>query len=186
MVDLSKNIKVIWNLAGLNKDFVVNVNTIEEAGLILQILKNYDDYLVIEAKKPLHTCNGKIRIKNKTKNSWKTYTEQTVEDISFKVALERNNSNLRIWYVHFVLMEAFHTFVTTVEEAILINSTLELYDKFLYDNKLISGYNIGNGLEIYREGDWKEYYCTDVNSDYEGMDIHEIRQELEEKKKNLN
>lgn len=88
----------------------------------------------------------------------------------------KDMEKLKVWWIPQVPMKAFEVDVKSVDEAEKILNVLADYDLFQYENHVKGDYANASGLLYWdeEEKDWLEWYCTDENSEYEGMDIGEI------------
>ena len=65
---------------------------------------------------------------------------------------------LRIWHIPQVPMEPFYVVVHSTADAVLVLNALADYDLFQFDNNVKPDYTNAQGLEIYENGGWSEYY----------------------------
>lgn len=78
---------------------------------------------------------------------------------------------LRVWHIPQVPMKPFYVSVASVNEAILILTTLWDYDAFQYENKVKPDYCNASGLEVFEDGEWCDW-C-----DEDGNDIDDVIRE---------
>lgn len=85
-------------------------------------------------------------------------------------------NKLRVWYIPQVPGKAFHVYVRTVDEAVLVMNALANYDLFQYDNNIKGDYCKMSGLEMYDkslteedlvdmglEDKWVEWFFEDTD-----------------------
>ncbi|BBK09199.1 superinfection exclusion protein [Klebsiella phage 05F01] len=102
-------------------------------------------------------------------------------------------NKLRVWHIPQVLGKAFHVYVNTVDEAVLVMNALADYDLFQYDNNIKGDYCNVSGLEMYDESlteedlvdmdlkdKWIEWYLEDTDNDIYYEDIQDYIRSNEE------
>jgi len=77
------------------------------------------------------------------------------------------NGQLEVWWIPQVPMTGFRVPVNSLVEAKLILKTLGDYDLFQFDNNIKPDYSNAGGLEVFRDGEWEEWYDDDMG---EGID----------------
>lgn len=74
-----------------------------------------------------------------------------------------NDGELRVWHIPQAPMGAFHYPVASVQEAILLLNCLAQYDLFQFEHDVKPDYSNAQGLEVFEDGEWIEYYDEDGN-----------------------
>jgi len=82
--------------------------------------------------------------------------------------------NLRVWHIPQVPGNPFHVKVKSPEQAIDIMNILADYDLCQLENKIKPDYSSLQGLEIFEDGEWIEWYSDD------GDEIQEYAETLQE------
>lgn len=71
--------------------------------------------------------------------------------------------DLRVWHIPQVPMKAFRVPVATPQEAALLMRALANYDRFQFEHNVKPDYCNAQGLEVFEDGEWCEWY--DENGD---------------------
>ena len=88
---------------------------------------------------------------------------------------EPKEGSLRVYHFPQLQMEkAFHVEASSVDEAIKVLDVLALYDIFQLENNIKPDYCNAQGLEVFEDGEWSEWYSED------GDDIGDHCRYLEE------
>lgn len=82
---------------------------------------------------------------------------------------EPRNGALRVWHIPQVPGKQFYVEVLSVEAGIVILDILAKYDQFQFDHRIKPDYANAQGLQVFEEGEWAEWY------DEDGNDIGELR-----------
>ena len=77
-----------------------------------------------------------------------------------------HEGDLRVWHIPQIPMKAFHIPVSTPEDAIRVMRILAEYDMFEYKNNVKDDYFNAQGLEVFEDGEWVDWY----NEDGDGID----------------
>ena len=86
--------------------------------------------------------------------------------------IAKYRGNGRVWHIPQAPVEPYYVYVDFIEEAILIITSLKLYDNYLRSCKLIPEYISVTGFEMFEGGEWIEW--RDPNT---GCDIEEFMEE---------
>jgi hypothetical protein len=79
---------------------------------------------------------------------------------------------LRVWHIPQVPMDAFTVPVSDPKEAIRIMKLLADYDIFQFENNVKPDYSSAQGLEVFEDGEWSDWYSKD------GEDIQEYMENM--------
>ena len=77
---------------------------------------------------------------------------------------------LRVWHIPQVPCKSFKVYVNTVQEAKKILETLAIYELFKLEYKIKPDYSNAQGLEVYEDGEWCDWY----NEDGEDIDDYKV------------
>jgi Superinfection exclusion gene product 17 len=89
--------------------------------------------------------------------------------VSRKAKDEANEGDLRVWHIPQVPMKPFHVAVRNIREADLILETLAFYDIFQFKNKIKPDYSNAAGLEVFKEGEWEDWYDEESGDSYDDL-----------------
>lgn len=70
-------------------------------------------------------------------------------------------TELRVWWIPQVPMDAFHVPVESIKEAWKILSVLANYDLFQFENNIKPDYCNAGGLQVMEDGEWVEWSSDD-------------------------
>lgn len=73
-------------------------------------------------------------------------------------------NELRVWHIPQIPGEPFHVSVESPQEAVKVLEILAQYDNFQFEQKIKPDYSNAAGLEIYEDGEWREWYSEDGES----------------------
>ncbi len=74
---------------------------------------------------------------------------------------------MRVWHIPQIPVKAFHVPVKSPDEAVIMLNALADYDIFQLENNIKPDYFNAQGLEVFEDDEWIEWYNDD------GEDIHE-------------
>lgn len=70
---------------------------------------------------------------------------------------------LRVWWIPQVPMKAFRRRVADLAQAKLLTEALAHYDLFQLENRIKPDYCNAGGVEVYRDGEWEDWYDDEGN-----------------------
>lgn len=81
-------------------------------------------------------------------------------------------SDVRVWWIPQVPMEAFRVYVPTLAEALRLTETLARYDAFQFEHRVKPDYSNVGGIEVFEDGEWCEIEDEEAN---ERADVEAFR-----------
>jgi hypothetical protein len=78
---------------------------------------------------------------------------------------EPQEGDLRIWWIPQIPMHPFFVPVENAQEGKLILRVLAAYDLFQLRHNVKPDYCNAGGLEVYEDGEWCDWYCTECDED---------------------
>lgn len=86
---------------------------------------------------------------------------------------EFKEGDLKVWHIPQVPGKPFEVSVGTLREGKLLLDALAHYDIFQYENKIKPDYSNAQGLMVYEDGEWTDWYSHD------GEDIDERTERID-------
>lgn len=77
---------------------------------------------------------------------------------------ESKAGDLRVWHIPQIPMKGFRVQVKNKDEAVLVLNTLAQYDLFQLENNIKPDYSNAQGLEVFEDGEWVEWYDDEGNN----------------------
>lgn len=71
---------------------------------------------------------------------------------------------MRVWHIPQIPGTPFTVEVSSVKEGVLLMNALAQYDIFQFENNIKPDYCNANGLEVFEDGEWTDWYYE--NGDY--------------------
>jgi len=82
-----------------------------------------------------------------------------------KAASAPREGDLRVWHIPQVPGKPFRVPVAGVDQAKVLLRALADYDKFQFENRIKPDYANAQGLEVFEDGEWGEWYDEESGDD---------------------
>lgn len=75
-----------------------------------------------------------------------------------------NEGDLKVWWIPQIPMKQFEVPVSSPEDAKRILGILADYDMFQFENNVKGDYSNMGGLQVFEDGQWRDWYSDDDES----------------------
>lgn len=76
-----------------------------------------------------------------------------------------NSPQLRVWHNPQIPGPFFYVPISDLQTGVTLLNILAAYDKFQFDNRIKPDYASVNGIEMFQDGEWQDWYDDETGID---------------------